>query len=537
MKKRALVTVFGILILFNIKAQVPSWEWARIGGGVGKDAGGSMVIDSKRNVYVLGGFRDNNATIGTSILINSGDDDIFLLKYNPNGNLIWARSIGNVGTDSGSKLIIDKNDGIYVSGIYNSPSLTIGSVTLSNSSTSPGNSDFFIAKYNSNGQVLWAKGSSNSNFNAGIVAIDDDLNTYSISRNGFNTVLEKFDATDNLVWFTNIIGVNSMNVSDLHADASGVYLTGSFFGGTLTIGSVTLVNSTVANQGDMFVARMDTSGNVIWAKNAMNTSSDWGRSIEVDNMGNSYVLGSFAAGIIFDSFSLTTNGDIDLFLVKYDLLGQVIWAKSAGGSVNDWVNDLTLDDNGGAYVIGNTFSPTFAFANTSFSNLNNTLSFSEVFILKYDNLGNEEWLETVQNQADDEGNGITVSNIGEVYVTGGIQDFPGATVSVGGFSFNHIDQGDFFLAKLSSTVGFDEKEKINNVSVYPNPTNTVINVNYESRNNSDVIFTVFDLTGRIVKTKKINSQSQGKHSFSVNLEKCREGTKLEVKTTMVKLLK
>ena len=118
-------------------------------------------------------------------------------------------------------------------------------------------------------------------------------------------------------------------------DANGnSYVTGYFYSSTITFGLTTLTNSGVYS--DIFVVKYDSSGNVVWAKNTGGTNEDKGYGIAVDAIGNSYVTGWFSSSTItFGSTTLTNSGSDDIFVVKYDSSGNVMRAKSAGGTSND----------------------------------------------------------------------------------------------------------------------------------------------------------------------------------------------------------
>ncbi|MDT8412017.1 MAG: T9SS type A sorting domain-containing protein [Vicingaceae bacterium] len=498
------IALFIVVVLPSIfYAQNPNWQWAKIGGSSGKDAGNDIAVDTQGNIYVLGEYRDANFSIGTFTLVNAGDNDIFLAKYNPSGQVIWVKSINGQASDFAAKLLIDKNNDIYVSGGFLSPTLTIGTTTLTNS----GSTNFFVAKYDNNGQVIWVKNSSNSSINGGFAAIDNDLNSYSIVRTPTVVALEKRNVSESLNWSKSITtsgSISSPQLRDIYVNETGVYFTGDFFGDSLTIGTFTLANSNSVNSNDMFVAKLDTSGNVIWLKNGINPSGDFGTAVNVDNNGNLYALGNFASEITFDSFVLNSNGEGDLFLVKYNPSGQVLWAKNAGGIYTDWVNDLVLDQSGGVYIIGETFSPSITFANTTLTVVGNIGNDADVYILKYSVNGNEEWIKGVQAMGSDNGNGIAISNTGEIYVTGAIENTQGATTNIGTTSLTHFGLDDFFLAKLSSTVGFNETSFNNSINFFPNPTNGLINIELNS-NKPYFEIEVFSLLGELVYVNKVNS--------------------------------
>jgi hypothetical protein len=142
----------------------------------------------------------------------------------------------------------------------------------------------------------------------------------------------KYDSSGNVVW-ANKAGGNYEDVGNsIAVDGSGnCYITG-YFSSTSTFGSLTLIcQSTVYY--DVFVVKYDSSGNVVWAKNAGDAITyEAGNSITIDDIGNSYVTGSFMGSITLGSFTLTNKGSSDIFIVKYDDsgkcgVGQRCWWK------------------------------------------------------------------------------------------------------------------------------------------------------------------------------------------------------------------
>jgi Tfp pilus assembly protein PilZ len=235
-------------------------------------------------------------------LTNAGAYDIFIVKYDAAGNVVWAQSAGGAYSEMGSGLSSDANGYIYITGAFESDSITFGSFTLTNAD--PGSTDIFVAKYDTAGNVVWAKSAGGNNYDAG----------YGISTDAYGKS----------------------------------YVTGYFSSGNIIFGSDTLINSGGA---DFFVAKYDTAGNVDWAKSANGPGGDDGYGISVDAGGNSYVTGMFwGTGIAFGSFTLTSAGDYDIFVVKYDAAGNVVWAKSAGGSDWDQGTGISTDANGNSYV-------------------------------------------------------------------------------------------------------------------------------------------------------------------------------------------
>ena len=274
-------------IIFSLHVHSQNWLLARAATGSGQQEGLSIATDASGNVFVTGYFASPTITFGTTTLTNAGQYDIFLVKYDGTGNVLWAKSAGGTGGDEGWSVSTDASGNVFATGVFSSPTITFGTTTLTNA----GIAAIFIVKYDGAGNVLWAK-------SAGGIGGDGG---YSV-------------ATD---------------------VAGNVFATGVFSSPTITFGTTTLTN-TSGGYADIFLVKYDGIGNVLWAKNAGGTVDDYGWSAATDVSGNVFVTGYFtSATITFGTTTLINNsfaGMEDIFLVKYDGAGNVLWAKSAGGT-------------------------------------------------------------------------------------------------------------------------------------------------------------------------------------------------------------
>ena len=341
--------------------------WARSAGGTGNDVPKGIAVDIGGNSYITGPFE--TATFGPFTLISGGVRDIFVAKYDTDGNVLWARSAGGTGDDSPEGIAVDAAGNSYVTGYYDTMA-TFGSFTLTSVLFS---TDIFVAKYDTTGSVLWARSAGGTSFEAGRgIAVDSVGNSYltgsysgtatfgpfTLTSAGFQDIfVAKYDAGGNVVWARSAGGSSSTGGGRETADrglgiavdtAGNSYVTG-YYDTTAAFGSFTL---TGAGDVDIFVAKYDPAGSVVWARSAGGTSGDIGRGIAVDTAGNSYVVCDFAGTVTFSSFTLTSAGDADIFVAKYDAAGSVLWARSAGGTSHDQGRGIAVDTAGNSYVTG-----------------------------------------------------------------------------------------------------------------------------------------------------------------------------------------
>ncbi|MBI3501011.1 MAG: T9SS type A sorting domain-containing protein [Bacteroidetes bacterium] len=352
--------------------------WAKRAGGIGNDAGFSVTNDTSGNVYITGYFASTSITFGSTTLPNSG---IFIVKYDASGNVIWAkcRDGGSLAYSGGNSIVINGNGDVYVTGGFSASTLTFGSTTLINA----GLTNIFIVKYDTLGNVLWAKSAGGMDTDEGLsIATDANSNAYvtgyfySSSFTFGSTTLTnvyygqtdifivKYDSSGNVIWAKSAGGTQGDRGNGIATDASGdVYATGIVISDSITFDSITLYNSGV------FVVKYDPSGNVLWAEGYAGLAGGSGTSIATDASSNVYVAGAFGSdSIVFGSTTLT-NADpfttVDIFIAKFDALGNALWAKSAGGSSNDGATSVTSDVNGNVFVAGLFQSPTLTFGSTT----------------------------------------------------------------------------------------------------------------------------------------------------------------------------
>src|SRR5690606_11102269 len=236
--------------------------WARNGGGHDKDEGCGTAGDAGGAAYGCGRFWDT-ATLGDSTLTSAGHYDVFLVKYSPEGDVLWADRGGSTGGERAYAVTVDGSD-VYLVGRF-ARTATFGPLTL----TSEGGQDVFLVKYTSDGHALWGR--------RGGGATDD------VSR-------------------------------AVVVDAAGeVYVAGRF-GQTATFGDTTLVS---AGRHDVFLARYSPEGDLRWVRGGGGGGHDGGSGLALDAAGNAYVAGYFSGLASFGALALAGHGGLDALVVKY----------------------------------------------------------------------------------------------------------------------------------------------------------------------------------------------------------------------------
>lgn len=200
-------------------------------------------------------------------------------------------------------------------------------------------------------------------------------------------------------------------------DNSGnIYITGVFVSPSITFGTTTLNNSNSPNiNGNLYVVKYDGQGNMKWAKSGSGNNNG-GYSITTDNLGYTYVTGSFNGQMTFNSYTINgVSGVGNFFILKLDSLGNVMWGKSAGLNIYASGNSIIHDSHNSVYVVGNYKSSSLIFGNDTLINK----GYEDIFVVKYNSsTGNVIWAKSFGNSLMDYGNAITVNRKGEIYFTG-----------------------------------------------------------------------------------------------------------------------
>jgi len=376
-----------------------SWEWVRIGGGPEEDYGKSICVDSIGNNYLIGYF-EGTTSFGPFNLMSQGGSDVFVTKLDAYGNWQWAISAGGSSYENGAGICQDSNGNIYITGWFRGTAY-FGSTTL----TSAGEDDVFVAKLGSNGNWQWAvRGGGILYDGAYKIDVDSQNNIYLtgyiyntsvfgshqiISHGDFDIFVAKLDTDGNWLWATNGGGIQGDQGYDICVDSTGSAIITGFFQGTAWFGSMTLTGEFKA-----FVAKLDTNGNWQWAVEGLGTSTDIGNGICVDVSGNIYMTGSFEGTIAFGPSILICEGISDVFVAKLDTAGEWQWGVRGGGT---YEGCPPLGDSGYDIcidILGNMYI-TGVFASTAwFGTIPLTSNGGEdIFIAKLDSNGT--WLAAI----------------------------------------------------------------------------------------------------------------------------------------------
>ncbi|MEK7263943.1 MAG: T9SS type A sorting domain-containing protein, partial [Bacteroidota bacterium] len=335
----------------------------------------------------------------------------------------------------------------------------------------------------------------------------------------------KFDSSGNVLWAQSAGGNQTDYGFGNCIDNDGnIYVTGDFRSTTITFGNTILTNN--GSWWDLFVVKYDANGNVLWAKSAGGTQSEGGHKVALAENGNIIVAGKLSSSsVVIGDTVLSSRGSSDILLVKYDTNGNVLWARNEGGNSHEQIADVK--ETSGKYILmGSFFSPTISFDNIVLSNAGGY----DMFITTFDTYGNFQNAISVGGALRDEGGGITDA-IGMVYISGSFQS---PTIHFGSMTITHSDTlnpnpyTDLFLAKHSPFTEVKEDDNsqfdFSLAQNYPNPFNPQTAISFSLLAVGNVTLKVYDVLGREVATLLNNETMQaGRHEIQFDGSKFPSG--------------
>jgi hypothetical protein len=322
--------------------------------------------------------------------------------------------------------------------------------------------------------------------NTSITNLDDVYDLFIVS----------YDTGGNFNWVKKFGALCDSRLNDIACDVSGnIAVAGSYFSSTIYFDSLSATN---AGHRDAFVALYNNMGNVLWAKGVGSSEEDIGATVAFDQNGNVIFGGVFESqGITIDTYYLANSGISNSFMVSYNSLGSVNWAKK-GTSAEEGIIKICTDTLGNIYTLGNYDSP-YIFWNVD-SVYNNGMY--DLLLSKFDASGNILWAKTTGSDGDDAAMSFSIDKSGNLYITGWYKS--NLLYLDANFLYN-LGYADFFVGKLAfSATGISAVNLVNELNVYPNPSynNIFVKTNITSPNKSLLLY---DMYGRVLKEILVTS--------------------------------
>jgi hypothetical protein len=291
----------------------------------GSIAGNCLAVDNNGNVLLSGTFEGSSMTIGNATLVSAGADDVFIAKYDLNGNFLWAVRGGGEEIEYEGLISADAEGNIYLTGEFTSINVTLKDHSLT---MEEGDGNVLVAKLSPAGDVIWMDSKAGSLINYG----------------------------DYYCWPTSII-----------TDPEGYsYIKGWHHDSTYFDGFLLTNPYSKTKKYNFFVAKFDPQGNTLWARsiNESRIGFDYNQ-MDVDKEGNVYLGAQISDTVWFgDDYQYVSqgfyNGFRDLFVSKYSTDGDLDWVRiipshSVWGNASPTISCITaLDDN--RLIVGGKFT-------------------------------------------------------------------------------------------------------------------------------------------------------------------------------------
>ncbi|NBB20587.1 hypothetical protein GVN20_14570 [Runella sp. CRIBMP] len=389
--------------------------------------GQGIAVDNAGNLYVTGNYSGTSVFGNISITSVGNTNDVFIAKYNRNGQVQWVKSAGGMGTEWGQEIAVDASGNVYITGHY-TDTIAFENITF----TSAGNSDLFIAKYNTNGIIQWVRSAGGPNNDWGnSIALDAAGNAYitghfqGTATFGTTTVtstplpfddilIAKYTTDGNFQWVKSAGGTSGDFGFDIAADSGGnVYVTGTYSGTAFFDGTPLTSEGT----NDVFLAKYNTNGGKEWVRSAGGSSIERGQAVAVDGNGNVYISGTFTETARFENKYATSSGVFDIFIAKYTSNGSIQWLRSAGGTNYESCEDIKVDTDGNVYLTGAFHTSAMFGGTTLFS-----IGYDDLYAVKYNTNGDFQWVRSAGGLIKDYGQGIAIDTSGNIFVVGNFEN-------------------------------------------------------------------------------------------------------------------
>ncbi|MFH2140772.1 MAG: SBBP repeat-containing protein [Bacteroidota bacterium] len=421
-----IVIIFSFIILF-FPVSSYSQYWMYGGGSYSTDEAMCSSKDAVGNIYTAGYF-GGSITLSGINLISSGVSDILLMKHNSGGTLQWAVKAGGFAEDRALSAVSDNSGNTYITGFFYGTA-TFNSQTL----TSSGSYDIFIAKYNSSGNFQWAKRAGGTQA--------DISNSITLDSDGNILLAGQYMGTASF---------DSYNITSLVNQQSGL----------------DCINS--------FLAKYDSNGNCIWVKNGQSDDDCRTISVASDNSNNIYVTGQFSDTL---DFGVSHNNNINnaIYLIKFDSDGNELWYKRIGASLHNVAYSITTDSNEDVIITGEAHGTLYFFNSTTYS-LSNTYPY-QAFLAKYSSSGDFEWAVSDGSESFTSSQVVKVGSNNDIFISGNFQcKFSEYADEFGQGTFNSIGYNDIFVAKYDTdgqrlwmrNFGSQKNDNVHGMIIYNN---------------------------------------------------------------------
>jgi Secretion system C-terminal sorting domain len=470
---RNIYTFFLFTTIYSF-SQAPNIQWQKTFGGSNYDLLNN-ILNTADGGYLFSGYSYSTIS-GDKTEVNFGSSDYWIVKTDSTGSIEWQKNFGGTELDSPVPILKTSDGGYLIAG--NSISDISGNKTVPKILYSW--DDLWLLKLDSFGNVQWQKnigGSANDWILSMVEATDGGfvLGAASYSSNtGDKTEISiggggtsdywiiKIDSFGNIIWQNTIGSVDlDKDVMSVLKTDDGGYLIGGSSNGTISADK----SQNTKGNFDCWIVKLNALGNVLWDKTIGGSQKDELRGMIKTSDGNYLICASSNSNISGDKTSNCIGGN-DLWFIKIDSNGTVLWDKTVGGSGNE-------DTFSFIEVNNNIYIGAYSDSNISGNKTENNKGYNDFWIIKTDNNCNVIWDKTIGGNQNEYCTKIIYNLIENSIIIGGS--------SLSNISFDKTENSrgfyDYWIIKLNSenlsTTTFLDNHKF---KVFPNPTNGILNI-------------------------------------------------------------
>ena len=507
-------------------------DWAKSFGGTDKEAAYGIQTDKAGNVYLAGFFSgtvDFDPGSGVFNMTALGTENIFVQKLDASGNFVWAKGMLGTMESRAYVMTLDSLGDVYITGYFQGTvdfDPNAGTTNL----TSNGNHDLYVLKLDATGNLVWVKAMGGPSIEIALgITVDAFGNVYSsggysgsvdfdpgsgtsilTSKGSTDIYVQKLDSLGNFVWAKSMGGNAGDYSLSIDVDVAGNTYNTGYYRDTADFdpnsGTSTYITK---GSGDIYVQKLDASGNLVWVASAGSSDFERGFAIVVDNNGDIYSTGHFQKTVDFDPSSgkveLISHGSNDIYVQKHDAAGNLLWAKGMGGLDAEYGIALAVDNNNNIYTTG------YYRDTADFDPGVDTIIFipnpgnGDVYIQKLNASGNFVWAASMGGLGYDRALSIDVDKNGVVYTTGHFEGKADFDPGMDSTFLQSNGDWDIFIQKIKPESGTAILDfSATQILLYPNPSAGIFVIELPKNTSSSQI-SIISLAGEKVYKRKLNT--------------------------------
>jgi len=450
--------LFALIIMCNVlAAQIPNTLWTQTYGGTGHDIARFTQQTSD------GGF----ILVGVTESFGSGESDFWLIKTDEIGNEEWNQSFGGTSWDEAYSVNQTTDGGFILGGCTNS--------------YGAGESDFWLVKTDEIGNEEWNRTFGGENYDTAYSAnqttdggfiIGGFTSSYGVGESDFWLI--KTDENGNEEWNQTFGGLDNDKIYSVKQTTDGGFILAGY------------TNSYGAGESDLWLVKTDEIGNEEWNQTYGGSSYEIANSIQQTSDGG-FILAGYT-----NSYGA---GESDFWLVKTDENGNEEWNQSYDNNNESERAQSIIQANDNGFIIAGYVTYTD--------------ETTDIWIVKTDEVGNEEWNQTFGGNEWDRGSAIQ-------------QTADGGFVIAGSTSSYGLGGSDFWLIRLDQEISIADnaivESLILNLSNYPNPFNPTTTISFSIPEESNVKLSIYNIKGQKIKSLLNDQITSGEHSIVWNGE-------------------